>query len=162
MISMRWHVAMWLGVLFVAPSALSQVAQKEPHIGYVYPAGGRQGTAVETTVGGQHLDGVSEVIISGEGVKATVLDANDDLGGTWYNNRYPGARFDSESFTYGYSFSRELLDEWHWTEQFSPQPETLKYLNYVVDKFGLRQVALAVTLDQACHLLTILVLVLIG
>jgi cation diffusion facilitator CzcD-associated flavoprotein CzcO len=72
------------------------------------------------------------------GVRATILDANDDLGGTWYNNRYPGARFDSESFTYGYSFSRELLNEWHWTEKFSPQPETLRYLNYVADKFGLR------------------------
>ncbi len=73
------------------------------------------------------------------GVRATLLEANADLGGTWYNNRYPGARFDSESFTYGYSFSREVLDEWHWTEQFSPQPETLKYLNFVVEKFGLRE-----------------------
>lgn len=72
------------------------------------------------------------------GVNATVLEGNSDLGGTWYNNRYPGARFDSESFTYGYSFSRELLDEWHWTERFSPQPETLRYLNYVADKFDLR------------------------
>ena len=72
------------------------------------------------------------------GVRTTVLDANADLGGTWYNNRYPGARFDSESFTYGYSFSRELLDEWHWTEQFAPQPETLRYLNHVVDRFALR------------------------
>lgn len=73
------------------------------------------------------------------GVRATVLEANPDLGGTWYHNRYPGARFDSESFTYGYSFSRELLDEWHWTEQFSPQPETLRYLNHVTAKFGLRE-----------------------
>lgn len=73
------------------------------------------------------------------GVNAAVLDANEDLGGTWYNNRYPGARFDSESFTYGYSFSKELLDEWHWSEQFSPQPETLRYLNHVTDKFELRQ-----------------------
>jgi len=73
------------------------------------------------------------------GVKATVLEANGDLGGTWYNNRYPGARFDSESFTYGYSFSKELLDEWHWSEQYSPQPETLRYLNYVTEKFGLRE-----------------------
>lgn len=72
------------------------------------------------------------------GVPMTVLEANADLGGTWYNNRYPGARFDSESFTYGYSFSQEVLDEWHWTEQFSPQPENLRYLNYVVDKFELR------------------------
>ena len=73
------------------------------------------------------------------GVKAIALDANPDLGGTWYNNRYPGARFDSESFTYGYSFSREVLDQWQWTEQFSPQPETLKYLNFVTDKFDLRK-----------------------
>lgn len=73
------------------------------------------------------------------GVNATVLEANDDLGGTWYNNRYPGARFDSESFTYGYSFSQEVLDEWHWTEQFSPQPETLNYLKFVAEKFGLRK-----------------------
>ena len=73
------------------------------------------------------------------GVRATVLEANADLGGTWYNNRYPGARFDSESYTYGYSFSQELLDEWHWSERFSPQPETLRYLNFVADKFQLRQ-----------------------
>ena len=73
------------------------------------------------------------------GVKATVLEGNEDLGGTWYKNRYPGARFDSESFTYGYSFSQEVLDEWHWTEQFSSQPENLRYLGFVVDKFGLRE-----------------------
>ena len=73
------------------------------------------------------------------GVRATVLDGNPDLGCTWYNNRYPGARFDSESYTYSYSFSKEVLDEWHWTEKFSPQPETLQYLNFVTDKFQLRQ-----------------------
>jgi cation diffusion facilitator CzcD-associated flavoprotein CzcO len=73
------------------------------------------------------------------GVKATVLEAAPDLGGTWYWNRYPGARFDSESYTYGYSFSRELLDEWHWKERFSSQPENLKYLNFVAEKFDLRR-----------------------
>ena len=73
------------------------------------------------------------------GVDALVLDAAADLGGTWYWNRYPGARFDSESFTYGYSFSREVLDEWHWKERFSGQPENLRYLNYVADKFDLRK-----------------------
>src|SRR5271169_4178532 len=73
------------------------------------------------------------------GVKATVLELASDLGGTWYSNRYPGARFDSESYTYGYSFSRELLDEWHWKERFSGQPENLRYLNYVADKFDLRK-----------------------
>ena len=73
------------------------------------------------------------------GIKATVLEADADLGGTWYNNRYPGARFDSESYTYGYSFSKEILDEWHWKEMFSGQPENLKYLNFVADKLNLRQ-----------------------
>src|SRR5262249_45597897 len=73
------------------------------------------------------------------GVDALVLDAAPDLGGTWYWNRYPGARFDSESYTYGYSFSKELLDEWHWKERFSPQPENLRYLNHVTDRFDLRK-----------------------
>jgi cation diffusion facilitator CzcD-associated flavoprotein CzcO len=77
--------------------------------------------------------------LSDLGIEATVLEAGGDLGGTWQWNRYPGARFDSESYTYGYSFSRELLDEWHWKERFSGQPENLRYLNHVADKFGLRQ-----------------------
>jgi cation diffusion facilitator CzcD-associated flavoprotein CzcO len=68
-----------------------------------------------------------------------VLEADEDLGGTWYRNRYPGCRFDSESYTYGYSFSKELLAEWHWKERFSSQPENLRYLNFVVDKFDLRR-----------------------
>src|SRR5689334_1786044 len=73
------------------------------------------------------------------GIDATVLDSAPDLGGRWYWNRYPGCRFDSESYTYGYSFSKELLDEWHWKERFSGQPENLRYLNHVVDKFDLRR-----------------------
>ena len=73
------------------------------------------------------------------GVDALVLDSAPDLGGTWYWNRYPGCRFDSESYTYGFSFSQELLDEWHWKERFSGQPENLRYLNFVADKFGLRK-----------------------
>ncbi len=72
------------------------------------------------------------------GVNVTVLEAGGGPGGTWYWNRYPGCRFDSESYTYGYSFSRELLDEWNWSEHFSGQPETLRYLNHVIDKFDLR------------------------
>ena len=73
-----------------------------------------------------------------EGIDVTVLEAGDGPGGTWYWNRYPGARFDSESYTYGYSFSKELLQEWDWSEHFAAQPETLRYLNHVVDKFDLR------------------------
>lgn len=72
------------------------------------------------------------------GLDATALDAADGPGGTWYWNRYPGARFDSESYSYGYSFSKEILDEWSWSEHFAGQPETLRYLNFVVDKLGIR------------------------
>ena len=73
------------------------------------------------------------------GIKARVFEAGTDVGGTWYWNRYPGARFDSESYSYGYSFSKELLAEWEWSEHFAGQPETLRYLNYVADKFDLRR-----------------------
>ena len=73
------------------------------------------------------------------GMNVQVFEAGTGVGGTWYWNRYPGARFDSESWTYGYSFSKELLQEWDWKEHFSPQPDTLEYLNYVADKFGMRE-----------------------
>ena len=73
------------------------------------------------------------------GLSVRVFETGGDVGGTWYWNRYPGARFDSESYSYAYSFSEELLEEWDWTEHFSPQPETLRYLNHVADKFDLRK-----------------------
>ncbi len=73
------------------------------------------------------------------GMTARVFEAGTNVGGTWYWNRYPGARFDSESWTYGYSFSKELMQEWDWKEHFSPQPDTLEYLNHVADKFDLRR-----------------------
>ncbi|MTV13748.1 MULTISPECIES: NAD(P)/FAD-dependent oxidoreductase [Bradyrhizobium] len=73
------------------------------------------------------------------GLTARVFEAGTGVGGTWYWNRYPGARFDSESYSYGYSFSKELLEEWEWSEHFAGQPETLRYCNYVADKFDLRR-----------------------
>ena len=73
------------------------------------------------------------------GQRVRVFEAGTGVGGTWYWNRYPGCRFDSESYSYGYSFSHELLDEWDWTEHFAPQTETERYLNYVADKFDLRR-----------------------
>jgi cation diffusion facilitator CzcD-associated flavoprotein CzcO len=73
------------------------------------------------------------------GMRVLVLEAGTGVGGTWYWNRYPGARFDSESYSYAYSFSKELLDEWDWGEHFAGQPETLRYLNHVADKFDLRR-----------------------
>ena len=71
------------------------------------------------------------------GLSVRVFEAGTDIGGTWYWNRYPGARFDSESYTYQYSFSPELLDEWKWSEHFSAQPEIERYLHFVADKFDL-------------------------
>ena len=73
------------------------------------------------------------------GFKVRAYEAGSDVGGTWYWNRYPGARFDSESWTYGFSFSDDLLREWQWSEHFSAQPETLRYCNFVADKFDLRR-----------------------
>ena len=73
------------------------------------------------------------------GLRVLVLEAGTGVGGTWYWNRYPGARFDSESYSYAYSFSKELLAEWNWSEHFAPQPETLRYLNHVADRFDLRR-----------------------
>src|ERR1700693_1995599 len=73
------------------------------------------------------------------GLRVRVFEEGTSVGGTWYWNRYPGARFDSESYSYGYSFSKELLEEWNWSEHFAGQPETLRYLNHVADKFELRR-----------------------
>ena len=81
----------------------------------------------EVIVVGAGVAGIYQIKrLSDLGVDALVLDAAPDLGGTWYWNRYPGARFDSESYTYGFSFSKELLEEWHWKEHFSGQPENLR------------------------------------
>ena len=72
------------------------------------------------------------------GLSVRVFEDAGGVGGTWYWNRYPGCRFDSESETYGYSWSEELLQEWDWKEHFSGQPENERYLNFVADKFNLR------------------------
>ena len=71
------------------------------------------------------------------GMKVCVFEMGTGVGGTWYWNRYPGARFDSESYSYAYSFSQELLDEWDWSEHFASQPEILRYLQHVADRFDL-------------------------
>jgi cation diffusion facilitator CzcD-associated flavoprotein CzcO len=89
---------------------------------------------------GAGISGLYQLIKLRElGLRVKVFEAGTGVGGTWYWNRYPGARFDSESWSYGYSFSKELLAKWDWTEHFSPQPETLKYLNFVADTFDLRR-----------------------
>ena len=72
------------------------------------------------------------------GLKVKVFEAGGDVGGTWYWNRYPGARCDVESMQYSYSFSEELEQEWEWSEKYAPQPEILRYAGYVAEKFELR------------------------
>ncbi len=104
--------------------------------------GAAEGTAprYEVIILGAGVAGIYQLYRMVElGVKTTVLEDAGGLGGTWYRNRYPGCRFDSESYTYGFSFSQELLQEWDWKERFSGQPENLRYLNYVADKFDLRK-----------------------
>ena len=73
------------------------------------------------------------------GLKSIVFEAGDGVGGTWYWNRYPGARCDVESVQYSYQFDKELEQEWTWSEKYSPQPEILKYANHVADRFKLRK-----------------------
>jgi cation diffusion facilitator CzcD-associated flavoprotein CzcO len=74
-----------------------------------------------------------------QGLSVRVLEAAPEVGGTWYFNRYPGARCDVESVDYCYSFSDELQQEWTWTEKYATQAEILRYLNWVTDKLGLRE-----------------------
>lgn len=74
-----------------------------------------------------------------QGMSVRVFEAGTGIGGTWYWNRYPGARFDSESYSYHYSFSKEILEEWDWSEHFAAQPEILRYLDFVADKLDLRK-----------------------
>ena len=77
--------------------------------------------------------------LRGAGVPARVYEAADGVGGTWYWNRYPGARCDVESMQYSFSFSEDLQQEWQWSERFASQPEILKYANHVADRFDLRR-----------------------
>jgi cation diffusion facilitator CzcD-associated flavoprotein CzcO len=77
--------------------------------------------------------------VRGLSMSAHVFERADDVGGTWYWNRYPGARCDIESIDYSYSFDEELTRRWRWTERYAAQPEILSYINHVADRFDLRQ-----------------------
>jgi cyclohexanone monooxygenase len=85
-----------------------------------------------------------------QGLSVRVYEQGGDVGGTWYWNRYPGARCDVESMQYSYSFSDELQQEWNWSERYAPQPEILKYANHVADRFDLRRdIQLNTRVDRA-------------
>lgn len=84
------------------------------------------------------------------GFRVKVLEAGEDVGGTWYWNRYPGARCDVESLEYSYSFSEELQQEWRWSERYAGQPEILRYIHHVADRFDLRRdIALNTRVERA-------------
>jgi cation diffusion facilitator CzcD-associated flavoprotein CzcO len=103
--------------------------------------GSTEGTTdTDVLIVGAGITGIYQLYRALEaGFSARLIEAGDGVGGTWYWNRYPGARFDSESYTYGYLFSEELFDEWEWQEHFAAQPETERYLNHVIDRFDLRR-----------------------
>jgi len=85
------------------------------------------------------------------GMTVQVYEAGDDVGGTWYWNRYPGARCDSESYMYCFSFDQQLMQEWEWSGKYPEQPEILRYLNHVADRFHLRQNTQFKTRVTAAH-----------
>mgnify|MGYP000868154368 CR=1 FL=1 len=95
---------------------------------------------VDVLVVGAGITGIYQLHRAREaGFSALLLEAGEGVGGTWFWNRYPGARFDSESYSYGYLFSKELFEDWEWQEHFAGQPEIERYLNHVVDRFDLRR-----------------------
>ncbi len=109
-------------------------------------------TGQENSVAGTASTGVDVLIVGAgfagmymlhrlrqAGFTALVLEAGSGVGGTWYWNRYPGARCDVESMQYSYQFSDELQQEWDWTEKYATQPEILRYANHVADRFNLRR-----------------------
>ncbi|RGP42124.1 Cyclohexanone monooxygenase [Altererythrobacter insulae] len=85
------------------------------------------------------------------GFSARVIEAADDVGGTWYWNRYPGARCDIESFEYSYSFDDDLQQEWEWSERYAAQPEILSYLQHVAERFDLRRDIAFKTRVESAH-----------
>jgi cyclohexanone monooxygenase len=120
-------------------------------------------SALQSISGKSHADAYDVVVVGagfagmymlhrlrGQGLSVRVYEQGGDVGGTWYWNRYPGARCDVESMQYSYSFSEELQQEWNWSERYAPQPEILKYANHVADRFKLRgDIQLNTRVDRA-------------
>jgi cation diffusion facilitator CzcD-associated flavoprotein CzcO len=97
-------------------------------------------TDVDVLIVGAGITGIYQLYTARQaGFSVQLVDTAGGVGGCWYWNRYPGCRFDSESYTYGYLFSKELFDEWKWTEHFADQAEIEAYLNHFIDRFDLRR-----------------------
>jgi cyclohexanone monooxygenase len=104
-----------------------------------------ESNSVDAVIVGAGLSGLYQLYrLRESGLDARVIEAGSGVGGTWFWNRYPGARCDVESMAYSYSFSPELEQEWTWTEKYPTQPEILRYIEHVADRFDLRR---DVTLD---------------
>jgi len=114
-----------------AASTAIAAAKSEPH----------RARAFDALVIGAGFSGLYQLLCLRDrlGLSAQVLEAASGVGGTWYWNRYPGARCDSESHSYCYSFSKELTQEWEWSERYPGPPEILRYLNHVADRFDLKR-----------------------
>ena len=134
-----------------APSA-STASLDEP----VESEGGRVAAAeqaIDAVIIGAGLSGIGMLErLLRLGLSVRVYEDGNDVGGVWHWNRYPGARVDSETYTYGFSFSDALLREWDWQELFAPQPEISRYLRHVVDSLGLRKhIRLGTRVDAASY-----------
>ena len=123
---------------------------------------GREAKSLDTIVVGGGFAGLYALYrLRRMGLEAQILEAGRDIGGTWFWNRYPGARCDVESLEYSYSFSEELQQEWVWPERFAAQPDILRYINHVADRLDLRKYiltearAVSATFDDAADLWTV-------
>jgi cation diffusion facilitator CzcD-associated flavoprotein CzcO len=95
---------------------------------------------VDILIVGAGVTGIYQLYLALQaGFSAELVEQGGGVGGTWYWNRYPGSRYDSESYTYGYFFSEDLFRDWEWSEHFAGQPENERYFNHVADRFGLRR-----------------------
>jgi cation diffusion facilitator CzcD-associated flavoprotein CzcO len=113
-----------------------------------------QGIELDAIIIGAGFSGMYQLLSLRDklGMNVKVLEAGDGVGGTWYWNRYPGARCDSESHSYMFYFSKEMVNEWTWTERYPQQPEILRYLNHVADRFELRRdIQLNTRVDSASY-----------
>src|ERR1700749_1686511 len=108
--------------------------------GATSPAGAEAVEAVDAVIVGAGFAGMYQLHrLRALGLGAVVFEAGDDVGGTWYWNRYPGARVDVECINYSFSFSSDLEQEWRWAERYAPQPEILKYARHVAYRLDLRR-----------------------
>lgn len=122
----------------VNDDVVSKMLYKEPEI--FNNSQNKDSELYEVLIIGAGVTGICQLYhLARLGFHVILLDKCAALGGTWFNNRYPGCRFDSESYTYGFSFSREVIEEWSWSEHFTGQPENLQYLEFVAKKFGLEK-----------------------